>query len=197
MNYTKVRNYTDKELLDKVKSLSNYKSIPSGYWILGVRSNEDVADTMDDKFYLFKGEKFILATTGTTNPGLSILKKGWKSYNKEGAFVLKSDYWHHDMWKYGKHNGKMRALVQTGAMATGYRDGNCNDKSEEIGDIKKGWFGINFHTNTYTILQGIVSWFVGGWSAGCQVCNNVTDYYKIIDFVKNQNTVSYCLLKEF
>ena len=45
-----VKNYTDKQLLDRVKLMINYKDIPSGYWILGVRSNEDQANVFDDKF---------------------------------------------------------------------------------------------------------------------------------------------------
>lgn len=197
MSKTKVRAYTDKELLDKVKSLSNFKGIPKDYWLLGVRSKEDTPDVFDDKFYLFKGEKFIMVTTGTTNPGKTILKGGWKSYNKDGAFILKSDFWHHNIWMNGKHKGKMKALVQYGAEVVGFRDGNNNEKSEEIGKQYSGWYGINFHLNSYSVLRGVVSWFIGGWSAGCQVCNNATDYYKIIELVKNQKTVSYCLLKEF
>lgn len=62
-----VRTYKDKELLEKVKSLSSFKDIPSGYWLLGVRSNEDTPNRFDDKIYLFKGEEFILVTSATTN----------------------------------------------------------------------------------------------------------------------------------
>ena len=64
-----VRTYNDKQLLDKVKTLPNFKSIPSEHWILGVRSNEDNPNSFDDKFYLFKGEEFVWMTSGTTNPG--------------------------------------------------------------------------------------------------------------------------------
>lgn len=194
---TKVKGYSDKQLLDKVKSLSNFKAIPKDYWLLGIRSEADMQDVFDDKFYLFKGEKFIMVTTGTTNPGLSILKGGWRSFNKDGAFILKADYWHYNIWMNGKHNGKMKALVQYGAKVVGYRDNNNNGKSEEIGKQHSGWYGINFHLNSYSVLRGVVGWFIGGWSAGCQVCNNATDYYKIINLVKDQKTVSYCLLNEF
>jgi len=48
-----VRSYTDEELLKKVKSLPSFKSIPKGYWILGVQSDEDKFNAFDDKFYLF------------------------------------------------------------------------------------------------------------------------------------------------
>lgn len=199
-----VKNYTDKQLIDKVKSLSNFKNIPIDYWLLGVRSNKDAPNTFDDKVYLFKGETFILVTSCTTNPGTPALIGGWKKVNKDGAFVLKADYWHHNMWKNGFHN-KMKALVQTGNVAVGYRDNNNNNKAEEIGKLVSGWFGINFHFNSYQIskgslwgkLKGVISWVVGEWSYGCQVCNNADDYKKIIDYCSNQKTITYCLLNEF
>lgn len=193
---TKVRSYTDKELLDRVKSLNNFKLIPYGYWILGVRSNEDTSNVYDDKFYLFFGEKFICVTTGTTNPGTPILKGGYLSYNKDGAFVLKSDWWHYNMWTPGYHNGKMKALRQV-SNVFGFRDGNKNDKSEEVGKEVVGMFGINFHANTYNALDRVVKWFIGGWSAGCQVCNNRAEYNHIIELIGSQKYVSYCLIKEF
>jgi hypothetical protein len=197
MRYTKVKSYTDKTLLDRVKSLSNFKAIPQDYWILGVRSHADSGNIYDDKFYLFKGEHFIMVTTGTTNPGTDALVKGWQKVNKDGAFILKSDYWHYNLWRPGKHNGKIKALVQTGNVAVGYRDNNNNDKSEEVGLQRSGWYGINFHCNSYNKLQGIISWFIGGWSYGCQVCNNPTDYYHILDLIGKQSKVSYCLVLEF
>ena len=66
-----VRFYTDKQILDRVKSLPSFQFIPSDYWLCGIRSTEDKSDNYDDKFYLFKGEKFIMVTSGTTNPGVS------------------------------------------------------------------------------------------------------------------------------
>ena len=38
---------------------------------------------------------------------------------------------------------------------------------------------------------------IGGWSLGCQVVNDREKYYKIIDLVKNQKSVSFCLINEF
>jgi len=205
MSYTKVRNYSDDELLKRVKSLKNYNGIPSDYWILGVRSKADTLDIFDDKFYLFKGEKFILVTTGTTNPGKSILQGGWKRFNKDGAFVIKSDYWQYNLWKNGLHLGKMPALIQLGAPVVGYRDNNNNDKSEEIGNVVRGWYGVNFHFNNWDVapnkifnpLFKVIHWMIGGWSAGCQVCNNPQDYMRIINACKNQATITYCVLNEF
>lgn len=203
--YTKVGSYTDKQLLDRVMSLPSFSGFPTGYWILGVRSNEDTPDVLDDKFYLFKGKTFLKVTTGTTNPGKPALVNGWKKVNKDGAFVIKSDYWHYNLWQYGLHQGKIPALLQTGAQVVGYRDNNNNDKAEETGNIVKGWFGINFHFNSYTIAKGkiwqnikhITSWIIGGWSYGCQVLNNYEDYKYFIDLCGTQSKTTYCLINEF
>ncbi len=69
-----VRAYTDKELLQRVKELDSFKDIPSGYWLLGVRSSEDEPNRFDDKIYLFKGEQFVDVTSCTTNPGTTVLR---------------------------------------------------------------------------------------------------------------------------
>lgn len=195
----KVKSYTTKQLLDRVKSLPNFKHIPSGYWIIGIRSDEDTPNTYDDKFYLFKGEEHVSGaiSSGTTNPGTNALVNGWKTVNKKGAFVLKSDYWHYGIWKGGMHKLKMKALVQVGT-ATGYRDNNNNKKSEEVGEmLEEKWIGINFHTNTYNAVQKAISWLIGGWSYGCQVLNNKEKYNIFIDKCYNQKTTDYVLLKEW
>ena len=56
---TNVKNYTDRQILDRVKSLKSFKGIPQGYWIVGVRSEDDAPNKYDDKFYLFNGEQFV------------------------------------------------------------------------------------------------------------------------------------------
>tara|TARA_R110001632_G_scaffold76073_1_gene172713 strand:- start:12808 stop:13425 length:618 start_codon:yes stop_codon:yes gene_type:complete len=202
----KVKNYTDKELLDKVKSLDNFKKIPKQRWILGVRSNEDTYNTYDDKFYEFEGEKFIRVLSGTTNAGGKVLKGGFLKYNKKGTAILKSEEWYYNVWSYGLHKGKMPSLKQIGRKVKVYRDGNKNNKSEEIGDYELGWYGINYHTNTYDFsLKNlkIFKWLIGNWSAGCQVINDRKKYFDQINYYKNaynngtQIMVSYCLIKEF
>lgn len=192
-----VKNYTANQLLARVKSLPTFKSIPSDYWILGVRSNEDQPDFFDDKFYLFNGDKFVMVTSGTTNAGLSVLKGGFKEYNPAGAAVLKSDEWYYNVWKYGKHRGKMRALLQLGAKVKFYRDGNMDSKIDEVGTLHQGYIGINFHANTYQLTSTAIKEKIGAWSAGCQVVNIIPDYVKIIDLCQKQKSVSYCLLLEF
>lgn len=194
-----VQSYTNKQLLDKAKQVNGFKFIPMGYWILGIRSMEDYTDQYDDKFYLFKGEKFIMVTSGTTNPGKWGLLN-FASYNPKGCAVVKADTWFYDLWANGSHRGKMKALVQVNDILY-YRDNDKDEKSDEIGTLQRGIIGINFHTCTYdkepNILKKFVGWIIGKWSEGCQVANVADDYYKIIDLVKVQSRISYCLLKEF
>lgn len=190
-----VKTYNDKQLLDKVKTLPNFKTIPSEHWILGVRSNEDAPNSFDDKFYLFKGDEFIWVTSGTTNAGTPTLKQ-FEKVNKNGAAILKSDTWYYNVWKFGKHNGKVDALLQLGAAVQVYRDIDKDEKSEEQGKLESGYFGINFHPNTYDLTKPSGS-SIGWWSAGCQVVNNVTKYKEFIKLCKPQKNVSYCLIQEF
>jgi hypothetical protein len=191
-----VKSYTDKQILDRVKSLKSFKSIPSGYWICGVRSNEDEPNKYDDKFYIFIGEKFVTLTTGTTNPGTPVLEGGYLKYNKVGAAVVKADECYYDLWRYGMHMGKMPALRQVGKIKV-YRDGDRDKKSEEIGTPIEGLYGINFHTMSWDISKKLVGSDINGWSAGCQVCNNVEKYSMIINMLKKQHSITYVLLNEF
>ena len=193
-----VRSYTDKELLNKVQEIKNFKGIPTDYWLLGVRSNEDITDIFDDKIYIYKGTEFIKVLRATTNPGKVILQGGFKKYNKDGAAVLKSDYWHYDCWMFGLHIGKMEALRQCNNMPY-YRDGDEDGKSEEIGKLYTGIVGLNFHGSTYHKNKDIKRSSVGYWSAGCQVCADNLDYRDVIKKFKEsyQNRFTYCLINEF
>jgi hypothetical protein len=66
---TNVKNYTDKQLLDRVQGLTSYFWTPDDMWLLFVRSNEDANDQFDDKVYIFKGSSFQFVTSCTTNKG--------------------------------------------------------------------------------------------------------------------------------
>jgi hypothetical protein len=190
-----VRPYTDKQLLEKVKSLSSFGKIPAGYWLLGVRSLDDIPNRFDDKIYLFKGEEFVLVTSATTNAGTPTLKQ-FEKVNKDGAAVLKADEWYHNVWKYGKHNGKVEALLQLGNKVRVYRDTDKDSKSEEQGKLQEGYFGINFHPNTYDLSKPSGT-NIGWWSAGCQVVNRVDLYKIMIKLLKTEKFVTYCLINEF
>jgi hypothetical protein len=194
---TNVRTYNDKQLLAKVKSLPSFKSIPKGYWILGVRSNEDAPNKYDDKFYIFMGEQFVTVLTGTTNPGTPILEGGFTKYNKVGAAIVKADEWYYDVWTYGLHMGKMPALKQVGPILV-HRDGDRDKKSEELGvPIKGSGYGINFHAATWDENFKGVQENIGNWSAGCQVCNNKQKHLAAVKMMKSQKRVTYVLLNEF
>lgn len=191
-----VKSYTDKQLLAKVKTLTGFKTIPADYWIIGVRSNEDAPNIFDDKFYLFKGESFIEVASGTTNPGTPVLQGGFLKYNKVGAAVVKSDKWYYGVWKYGLHMGRMPALIQVGLIDV-YRDGDRDGKSEEIGAPITGYFGINFHANSYDPNDKVIRENIGFWSAGCGVVNDKQKHLKWMGLMKSQKSVSYVVVNEF
>lgn len=196
MSYTKVRGYKDVEILNRVKSLPSFKYIPENYWIVGIRSNEDTYDVFDDKFYIFKGEKFIDVMTGTTNTGGYGLKE-FKRWSSKGVAQIKDDEIYYNVWSRGKHKGKIEALVQTGPFKV-HRDNNRNDKSGDVSEWTwEEWKGLNFHPNTYNLFNTIKRWFIGKWSIGCQVVNDTPKYKKFIENTRPQKTFTYCLLKEF
>jgi hypothetical protein len=191
-----VRAFKDIELLDRVKQLDSYKKIPEGYWLLGVRSKEDTPNKFDDKIYLFKGEEFIVVSSATTNPGTPTLKQ-FEKVNNDGAAVVKSDEWYYNLWKYGKHNGKVEGLLQLGSKIKVYRDTDKDSKAEEQGKLQEGYYGINFHPNTYNLSNKVTSSSIGWFSAGCQVVNNIEKYKIMINLLKTEKTISYCLINEF
>jgi hypothetical protein len=190
-----VKSYTDKQLLDKVQSLASFGKIPAGYWLLGIRSQDDLPNRFDDKIYLFKGEEFVLVTSATTNPGTPTLRQ-FEKVNKDGAAILKADEWYYNVWKFGKHNGKVEGLLQLGNKVKVYRDTDKDDNSEEQGVLQEGYFGINFHPNTYDLSKPSGT-TIGWWSAGCQVVNNISNYKLMIQLLKREKLVTYCLINEF
>lgn len=190
-----VRNYTDAELLDRVKSLKGYTHL-SKYLLIGVRSKEDRFNEFDDKFYLYIDGKFIVSSTGTTNPGSNSLLGGWKRLGVKGSAIVKADEIYYGCYQYGLHKGKMPALRQVQPMKY-YRDGDNDKQSEEIGEMTIGINYTNFHYNSYNIADTIKKTFIGGWSEGCQVSNDRSAYYRIIEYCKTAPAVTYALLKEF
>lgn len=192
---SEVRAYKAYELINRVRKLDSFKRLPKDYWILGIQSNEDTFNEFDDKFYLFKEDRFIMVTTGTTNAGTTGLLN-YNKYTKKGVAVIKTDEWYYGLWKFGYHKGRMPALKQVKPIKY-FRDWNKNRKVEEIGKLYRGFIGINFHTALYQKTLGFIRKWIGGWSVGCQVVNNLSKYYKMLDLVKDQDSVTYCLIKEF
>ena len=193
-----VRNYTDKQILDRCKSLPSFNGIPKGIWLCGIRSNENTPNIYDDKMYQFNGETFIQVTSCTTEPGASGLID-YKKYQQDGIAVVKANEWYYDLWQYGLHKGKMPALKQINNIKY-YRDADGDKFAEENGKIHVGIIGINWHTATYLTadkdIENLVIPTVGTWSLGCQVNNVVKDYKKMLNRMKT-GKISYCLLEEF
>jgi hypothetical protein len=201
MSSTKVRNYTTEELINRVKSLSSFKKMPTEYWIIGIRSEEDTYNTFDDKFYLFNKKEFIMVLPGTTNSGgkglLSFL-----NWNKKGVAVIKSEEIYYNVYEKSDgvhvrhHNGKMECLRQVGPMFY-YRDGDKNKTIDEVGEVTFANNGTNLHANSYEFKAGIRSWLIGGWSVGCNVINDLTKYYQMLGLMPLKEKITFVLLKEF
>ena len=194
-------NIPPNEILDNVKKLPSFKSIPMNYWIVGIRSKADKTNVPDDAFYIFKNEEFISMLTGTTNPGKPVLTGGFIEYKEKGAAIVKSQEWYYDVWKPGRHNashnGGMKALKQVGNFKI-FRDGNLNGKSEEVGPLQvRSDTSVNFHTMDYNSKSTVVKKEIGEWSAGCQVINDVGKYYKNIGLFDSQKFVTYVLLNQW
>lgn len=197
-----VRSYTDKELINRMKSLPSFLYVPRGIHIIAVRSNEDALDRYDDKLYLFKGEKFISVMSCTTNAGLYGLKK-WYKWNKFGTAVIKFDeiYYNSFMKSDGKfvrhHKDKVQCLRQIAPLKY-YRDSNSDNKIDENGRIHEGNYSTNIHPNSYAYFEGIRTWWIGKWGTGCTVVNNLTKYWQVLMKKITYNTpITYTGLREF
>lgn len=190
-----VKSYTDKQLLDRVKSLPTFKYIPQNYWLIGVQSQEDEFNVFDDKFYLFKGEKFILTSSGTTNAGADALM-GYDKAGLIGTAVWKTDMIYYDVFAPGKHKGKMNALRQVKPIYY-YRDKDKDQKTEEQGELYHGIIGANFHTNSYDPNSRAIKKLIGAWSYACQVCNEPDKYNQILELTYTQKFTTYAIIKEF
>lgn len=184
-----VRSYSDRELLERAELANGFSGFPLDYWILAVRSNED-AMTFDDKFYIYKGTRFIMVMSGTTNKG------------NRGTAVLCSDQWTYDCYAPtdGKtvrhHRGRMRALRQVKGIpySRDYsKDGKTNPTTKTYNNI----IHTNFHACTYDMTTTIKKKFIAGWSEGCLVVNDIPRYNYFLDMVKESKPLSLCILDEF
>ena len=194
---TNVKSYTDKQLLDRVKTLPTYQGFPIGYFVIYVRSNEDEVDKFDDKKYTYyKKDKdsepeFIQVDACTTHTGKWGLKN-FSTYNKDGAAVLQADHMVYDAFVRGETKG--RPAYRENKAWGHYRDNNKNDKSEEIGKI--------YYTKIYAHIHGIKSKYnkidnIGKWSLACLVDNDEDVFQKWYDMLEGQKYVTAVILNEF
>jgi len=198
---TNVREYTDTELLSKVKALPSYNGRIPNYLLIVVRSQEDEPNVFDDKTYLFLFGKCVKVTSCTSNSGTPSLLGGWKKSNGKGTAVIKSQEIYYDALqktdgvKVRHHQGKMMCLRQIAPFKY-FRDNDNDNKSEEIGNIEVANNSTNFHFNSYDFTSKAIKWIVGAWSEGCIVCNILQDYLDILNLVPLDVKVSLALLKE-
>lgn len=179
-----VRTYTDIELLEKAKTIKGFKGIPDTYWLLFIRSNEDLNDKFDDKAYLFCGSKFVMVMPCTTNKG------------NKGTGVVLANQWNYGVWKIGKHKGKVLAGVQVKGMDYS-RDFTQDGKTNPTTEIKNDIRGFNFHPADHDINRNIVKTSIGGWSEGCFVINDIPKYLKCINLLVPQKVFSMVCIDEF
>lgn len=199
---TNVKQYTDKQLIDRMKSLPSFLYIPTTPHVIVVRSDEDEPDKYDDKLYLFIKEKCYGVMSCTSNSGKYGLLNFFK-WNRKGAAVIKFNeiYYNAFMKSDGKkvrhHNGKGQCLRQIKPLKY-YRDGNKDDKIDETGEVYEGNNSTNVHANSYVHKKGVRSWTIGKWGTGCTVVNALGKYYEILmKKIKHNIPVTYTGLKEF
>ena len=165
--------------------------------IIGVRSNNLVANQFDDTlllFYKIKNEWQIKSFAITTDAGTYWLKN---PMDIRGTAILVPNQYR-GVYAIRKHLNKYFALCQTNGNVKTYRD---NDKDQildmDAKTITEGMYGINIHRSN----PNTFSTSVDKWSAGCQVFKNVDDFdafmeicYKSRDLYGNKFT--YTLITE-
>lgn len=188
-----MREFTDEEVLARVKSLSTFKGFPSGPMDVWIRSSADKFDSFDDKAFTYecfgdtKTPKFVMARGGTTNAGSYGLKH-FDDYNHLGCAVLKSDIIVYDSHTNGLHKGKPAYRQAKGFPY--FRDNNKNERAEEIGKEYDDIIYANVHR------AGQNSTVISNWSTACLVTANLT---RFLDWMKymNKRSLTVCILKEW
>lgn len=191
-----VSTYSDRQLLEQVECVGGIIPNRGKYLIIGMQSASDVFNTFDDKFYVYDGPDFKQVSPGTTNVGKTALLH-YDTHNLTGAAVWKTDQWCPNVYKPGYHKGRMKALRQVQPIEY-YRDSNKNTLAEEVGELHKGIIYTNMHGIDYDPYSNKTKKIINGWSFGCQVWSNMTDYRQMIRATwARGKAVDYALLKEF
>lgn len=191
-----MRTFTDEEVLKRVSELPTFNGWPNGILDVWIRSTADVFDSFDDKAFTYecfgevKSPKFIMARNGTTNAGSYGLKH-FDEYNHDGCAVLKSDVIVYESHKFGKHKGKDAYRQAKGFPY--FRDGNKNDRAEEIGPEHDDIIFANVHR------AGVNSTVINNWSTACLVTANLDKFLKFLAFMKSKGNppLNVCILKEW
>lgn len=166
--------------------------------LIGIRSKNRRANKFDDWFTItykilspwYKTHVFPC----TTDPGNHWLTN---LLNPRGCAILVPGQYV-DVYSLDLHRGKYEALCQRNGPVKVYRDRNKDEILDmDPATITKGNWGINIH---HASAQGITQ-IVGIHSAGCQVFQNIDDFYHArnlwrVSSKKFGNRFTYTLLEE-
>jgi peptidoglycan hydrolase-like protein with peptidoglycan-binding domain len=159
--------------------------------IIGVRSNNPVANKFDDEIHLIwveDGKWQHRNYSGTTDPGRYWLENPMRT---EGTAILVPDQY--PVYRWDLHNGKYKALCQRAGNVKVFRDNNGDNIVDwENGDGIEGSYGINIHH------AGTNSTQVDKWSAGCQVFARMSDWDEAVAIWEGSkaNLFTYTLITE-
>jgi len=190
---TNVREYTDLEIIERVEKLPTFKGWAVGKYGFLIRSSEDEFNKFDDKFYNFevlsegKRPVFHSLNSGTTNAGAAGLKD-YKKYNALGCAILKADTMVYGSHTYGVSKGKI-AYRQAKPWPF-FRDGNKNNKSEEIGKE------YNEIIHAHQHRAGVASQNIDNWSVACLVRNVEQEFEDWLTWM-HKLPVNTAILKEW
>jgi len=191
-----VRSYTDKQILDRVKSLVEFKGWPKYRLDVWIRSSEDAFNQFDDKVYSFDCSEckdqndypiFIMVNSGTSNAGEYGLEH-FEEYNRLGCAVLKSDTIVYDSHMPGLHKGKP-AYVQVKGYPY-FRDADRDHKCDETGKEYNDIIGANCHSAGDDSIQ------IDNWSVACLVRNVKKQFNTWLTYM-NKKPLTVSILKEF
>lgn len=185
-----------KEVLDKKEYHFFDKNKPYNLNIIGIRSNNHVANSFDDWLYLiYRNETLEVQTHEfpiTTDPGSYWLKN---PLNVNGTAILVPGQYK-GSHQIGLHQGKYKALKQKRPLKV-WRDDTRDTTLDKEGKIHEGIFGINIHRSN----ANTESTYVEKWSAGCQVFKSVKDFNFFMEVCHTAaeiygNSFTYTLLEE-
>ena len=154
--------------------------------IVGIRTSctgTRITNQFDDTItlsYLLGGVWQFHQYKATTDPGI---KSAQNLMNQKGVAVLVPGQYS-GSHQIGLHQGKYEALTQKTPVRV-YRDANRDLKYDlDPAKIDEGMFGINIHRASATGTSVIVD----GWSAGCQVFANNTEFTHFMNIIRKART---------
>lgn len=185
------------ERIQEVLDIKGYQFFDDGkpftVNIIGVRSEQLIANSFDDWLYLIykdeNGAAQIHEFPITTDPGTYWLQH---PMNVNGtAIVVPGQYI--NIYEVGLHQGKYEALKQKRPIKI-WRDNTKDNKIDQGGTIYEGVFGINIHRSNAKTASTVVE----KWSAGCQVFKKASDFNFFMEICKKSThkQYSYTLLEE-